>query len=189
MVTNNFGVELMLDTTSTHDIKGASGLPIDDVGEVSVLPPSVIAVWHFQPTSNIRPYIGAGLNYTFFFSEDQTITSLKVSVDDPPSSGTAAPGKISIAGTEYDFPENQGGALTGAYTATILLNAPIVVAAGGTGHEVKFIQNEVSLCNDAYFTDEQCPFLFISEVQFFGPVAGAGATRVSFVLRYILCLG
>lgn len=72
MVTNNFGVELMLDTTSSHDIKGASGLPVKNVGDVTVLPPSLIAVWYFKPGSNVRPYVGAGVNYTFFFSEDTT---------------------------------------------------------------------------------------------------------------------
>lgn len=72
MVTNNFGVELMLDTTSKHDINGANGLPVNDVGDVTVLPPSVIALWHFMPNNNVRPYVGAGLNYTFFFSENTT---------------------------------------------------------------------------------------------------------------------
>lgn len=72
MVSDNFGVELMLNTTSTHDINGASGLPVSNVGEVAVLPPSLIAVWHFKPSSNIRPYVGAGINYTFFFNEDTT---------------------------------------------------------------------------------------------------------------------
>ena len=70
MVTNNFGVELMLDTSSKHDINGANGLPVQDVGTVTVLPPSLIAIWHFMPGNNIRPYVGAGFNYTLFFSED-----------------------------------------------------------------------------------------------------------------------
>ena len=96
MVTDNFGVELMLDTSSSHDITGTGNLAGVTVGEVSVLPPSVIGVWHFMPRNNIRPYVGAGLNYTFFFSEETTsdftgtmdavlgggVTSTGVSVDD-----------------------------------------------------------------------------------------------------------
>lgn len=69
MVSDNFGVELMLDTTSTHDIKGTGNLAGVNIGEVTVLPPSLIAIWHFMPANNIRPYAGAGLNYTLFLNE------------------------------------------------------------------------------------------------------------------------
>ena len=72
MVTNNFGIELMLDTTSKHDITGTGTIDGLNIGDVTVLPPSVIAVWHFMPSNNIRPYVGAGINYTFFFSEETT---------------------------------------------------------------------------------------------------------------------
>ncbi len=96
MITNNFGVELMLDTSSKHDIKGTGNLAGVKVGDITVLPPSLIAVWHFMPKNNIRPYVGAGLNYTLFFSGDTTgqftstmdtvlgggVTSTDVSVDD-----------------------------------------------------------------------------------------------------------
>ncbi|HHJ36065.1 MAG TPA: OmpW family protein [Gammaproteobacteria bacterium] len=106
MVTNNFGVELMLDTTSEHDIKGASGLPVKNVGDVTVLPPSVIALWHFMPGNNIRPYVGAGLNYTFFFSESTTNEldaglggKTSLSVDD-------AFGLVAQAGVDIDINED-----------------------------------------------------------------------------------
>jgi outer membrane protein len=66
MVTNNFGVELLLDISSKHDIT----VDGDKVGDVVVLPPPLIAQWHFMPQNNIRPYAGAGINYTFFFSEN-----------------------------------------------------------------------------------------------------------------------
>lgn len=96
MVANNFGIELMLDTTSKHTINGTGNLAGVEVGEVTVLPPSLIAVWHFMPSNNIRPYAGAGINYTFFFSESTTseftstidavvvpgVTSTGLSVDD-----------------------------------------------------------------------------------------------------------
>jgi outer membrane protein len=96
MVTDHFGVELMLDTSSKHDISGTGNLSGVDIGEVNVLPPSIIAVWHFMPKNNIRPYVGAGLNYTLFFDASTTsqftstldtvlgggVTSTDVSVDD-----------------------------------------------------------------------------------------------------------
>ena len=96
MVTDNFGVELMLDTSSKHDITGTGNLSGVDIGEINVLPPSLIAVWHFMPKNNIRPYVGAGINYTIFFDGSTTneftstmdtvlgggVTSTDVSVDD-----------------------------------------------------------------------------------------------------------
>jgi outer membrane protein len=89
MVTNNFGVELLLDISSEHDITGTDGLDGVDVGSVVVLPPALIAQWHFMPTNNIRPYAGAGINYTMFFSEDTSSeldaalgASTDLSVDD-----------------------------------------------------------------------------------------------------------
>lgn len=96
MVSKNFGVELLLDLTSKHDIKGTDNLAGVNVGEVTVLPPALIAQWHFMPDSSIRPYAGAGINYTMFFSESTTseftstidavagpgVTSTDLSVDD-----------------------------------------------------------------------------------------------------------
>lgn len=110
MVSNNFGVELLLDLSSKHDINGTGNLAGVKVGEVSVLPPSLIAQWHFSPKQSVRPYVGAGLNYTLFFSEDTTgqftttmntvlgggVTSTGVSVD-------AAFGIVLQAGVDIDI--------------------------------------------------------------------------------------
>lgn len=70
MVTNNFGVELLLDLSSKHDVKATGALSGTDIGDVRVLPPALIAQWHFLPNNNIRPYAGAGVNYTFIFDEN-----------------------------------------------------------------------------------------------------------------------
>ena len=103
MITNNFGLELLLDLTSKHDVKGAYGLPVQNVGDVTVLPPSLIAQWHFMPANNIRPYAGAGINYTFFFNESTTSEldtalggSTGLSVDD-------AFGLVAQAGVDIDI--------------------------------------------------------------------------------------
>ncbi len=87
MVTNNFGVELMLDTFSKHDVTGTGDLAGVKIGDVSVLPPSLIAVWHFMPSSSIHPYVGAGINYTFFFSESTTSEFTQV-IDNIATGGT-----------------------------------------------------------------------------------------------------
>lgn len=96
MVTDNFGVELMLDTTSKHTINGTGNLTGVEVGEATVLPPSVIAVWHFMPANNIRPYAGAGINYTMFFSEGTT-SQFTSTIDAVAGSGVSNPAITSTA--------------------------------------------------------------------------------------------
>lgn len=39
-----------------------------DIGSVWLLPPTLTVQYHFNPEGSIRPYVGAGINYTFFFS-------------------------------------------------------------------------------------------------------------------------
>lgn len=98
MVTNNFGVELLLDIPSTHDVTGTNALAGVNIGEVTVLPPALIAQWHFMPTNNIRPYAGAGINYTFFYSESthSDLGNTDLSVDD-------AFGLVAQAGVDIDI--------------------------------------------------------------------------------------
>ena len=69
MITNNIGAELILGT-SRHTVtanraplKGGNG----SIGKVSVLPPTLTLQYHFNPEGAIRPYVGAGLNYTRFY--------------------------------------------------------------------------------------------------------------------------
>jgi len=39
------------------------------VAETDLLPPTLSAQYHINPNDRVRPYIGAGLNYTFFSDE------------------------------------------------------------------------------------------------------------------------
>ncbi|XLM23340.1 OmpW family protein, partial [Chromobacterium piscinae] len=39
-----------------------------DLGKVSVLPPTLTLQYHFMPEATFRPYVGAGINYTRFYS-------------------------------------------------------------------------------------------------------------------------
>jgi outer membrane protein len=66
-LTNNIAVELILATTK-HDISlnGAA------LGSVGVLPPTLTAQYHFSPEATIKPYLGAGVNYTRFYSTSLT---------------------------------------------------------------------------------------------------------------------
>jgi outer membrane protein len=63
-VTNNLALELILGTTN-HDISSNGA----KIGNAKLLPPTLTLQYHFMPdSSSIRPYVGAGLNYTRFYS-------------------------------------------------------------------------------------------------------------------------
>ncbi len=40
-----------------------------DLGHVRLLPPTLTLQYHFMPESRIKPYVGAGINYTVFYNE------------------------------------------------------------------------------------------------------------------------
>lgn len=74
MVSDHIGVGLLAAWPFKHDIT-STGTTLPDAGkiaEVKQLPPTLTLQYHFQPASNIRPWVGAGLNYTTFFSEKTT---------------------------------------------------------------------------------------------------------------------
>src|SRR5690606_18520805 len=60
------------------------------VGETKHLPPTVSLQYHFAPAAKFRPYVGVGVNYTLFFSEDTqgALAGSKLELD--PSFGLAA---------------------------------------------------------------------------------------------------
>lgn len=67
---DHFATELVL-TTNSHNV-GVTGTTLGDldVGKVSLLPPTLLAQYHFNPEGKLRPYIGAGINYTFFYNAE-----------------------------------------------------------------------------------------------------------------------
>jgi outer membrane protein len=67
---NNIAVELIAAVTP-HEVKGSAGdLAGVDVGDVWLLPPTLTLQYHFDIGHGIKPYVGAGVNYTVFFNED-----------------------------------------------------------------------------------------------------------------------
>ncbi|MFC3052762.1 OmpW/AlkL family protein [Kordiimonas pumila] len=78
--TDHFATELILATTK-HSM-GATGTALGDLdlGHVWVLPPTFLAQYHFNPGGQVRPYVGAGLNYTFFYNNNPgDVASIKYS--------------------------------------------------------------------------------------------------------------
>src|SRR5690606_34097860 len=73
MVTDNIGIELLAATPFSHDV-GVKGLgaPLDGkFGSIKHLPPTVSVVYYpLDNNSAFKPYVGAGVNFTWFFDED-----------------------------------------------------------------------------------------------------------------------
>jgi outer membrane protein len=69
MITKNWGAELILGYSDHTVTAEKSWSTLGDVIDSKVLPPTLTLQYHFMPDSNIRPYVGAGINYTYFFDE------------------------------------------------------------------------------------------------------------------------
>ena len=67
----NFAAELILGTTKHKAVDENSALGDVDLGSVWLLPPTLTLQYHFYPTKTLKPYLGAGLNYTIFYSVDE----------------------------------------------------------------------------------------------------------------------
>ncbi|MGB7801558.1 outer membrane protein OmpW [Buttiauxella sp.] len=80
MVTDNIGIELLAATPFRHRVGlGATG----DLATVRQLPPTLMAQWYFgDAKSKVRPYIGAGINYTTFFDTDFNQTGKDAGLSD-----------------------------------------------------------------------------------------------------------
>ena len=76
MATKNVGIELLGAVPFKHDIRARG---VGDIGSTKHLPPTLSLQWHFLPDARIQPYVGVGVNYTKFFSEDSSLGDLELS--------------------------------------------------------------------------------------------------------------
>ncbi|MDY0068040.1 MAG: OmpW family outer membrane protein [Steroidobacteraceae bacterium] len=92
--TPHLGVEVLGGAPFKHDINLNGG---GQVAETKHLPPTVSLQYYVNPNSAVRPYVGLGLNYTLFFSEETTgaLAGSKLELD--PSFGLAAQAGVDIA--------------------------------------------------------------------------------------------
>lgn len=77
--TRNIAAELILGTTP-HTAKGAGSIAgLGNLGSVWLLPPTLTLQYHFTDFGAFKPYVGVGVNYTFFYSEkDKALTRFRV---------------------------------------------------------------------------------------------------------------
>lgn len=95
-INDNWATELILATTR-HDMYAGT----TDLGHVWALPPTLTLQYHFDTESDFKPYVGAGVNYTFFYNVKKGAGLTKVTYKD--SIGYALQ-----AGTDYMFDDHWG---------------------------------------------------------------------------------
>jgi outer membrane protein len=89
----NWALELIL-ATANHDVKAVSTLAGSlELGDVWILPPTLTFQYHFNG-KNVRPYLGAGINYTIFYGADGGSSVNNISYDN--AAGFALQGGVDI---------------------------------------------------------------------------------------------
>ncbi|MDH1065594.1 OmpW family outer membrane protein [Pseudomonas sp. GD03985] len=110
MITDNIGIELLAATPFSHDV-GVKGMPgpyaglNGKLGELKHLPPTLSVVYYpLDSSSAFQPYVGAGLNYTWFFD-----TKLSSAAEDKGFSGFDLDdswGLAGLVGLDYMLTDN-----------------------------------------------------------------------------------
>jgi outer membrane protein len=97
-VTPKLAIDVLGALPFQHDIKLKNG---PTVGSTRHLPPTIGVQYHFAPTGSFDPYIGGGLNYTFFFSTKTTGALAGTRLDLGSSLGLAA-----VVGGDFHLANN-----------------------------------------------------------------------------------
>lgn len=79
--TKNIAAELIL-ATSPHDLRLDNSAAGDlDLGKTWILPPTLTLQYHFTPENALSPYVGAGINYTLPYAEDDGADTTALEAD------------------------------------------------------------------------------------------------------------
>jgi len=134
---DQWAVELILGVTP-HDAAAVDTAAGDvDLGDVTLLPPTLTVQYHFNPGGAVRPYAGAGVNFTHFFDESLPSGSALTTIDYDNSFGFAVQAGIDFdMGNDWFFNVdakyidiNTDVTIDGAITADVDID-PIVVGLG-----------------------------------------------------------
>lgn len=76
--TDTWSAELVLTIPQTQDVslKGVGGL-----GSFKHLPPTLLVQYRANPGGAVRPYVGAGINYTLIFDDSLSVAGVPLSLD------------------------------------------------------------------------------------------------------------
>ncbi|MEI9927337.1 MAG: OmpW family outer membrane protein [Sphingomonas sp.] len=146
LFTDHIGAELILATTK-HDVTGRGAIaPLGKIADSWVLPPTLTLQYHFAPGGKIHPYVGAGVNYTIFYSSDSTksldaaLGATKVRIGD--SFGYALQAGVDLdigrrlflnADVKYIDMDTTARLTSGTAKRSVRVNVDPVVAAVGIG--------------------------------------------------------
>ena len=119
--TKNIAAELVLTYPQTININYTANQT--NLGSIKALPPSLLLQYHFTDLGALKPYVGAGVNYTIF-SNRNNLGNGAYSVD---SSSVGAVGQV---GADYMLDKNWGLNIDVKY-ATMSTN--VTTAAGVNG--------------------------------------------------------
>lgn len=97
MFLDNVGVELILGM-SRHQLTTNLG----HLGGVNVLPPTLLLQYHFNHAGTVRPYVGAGINYTRFWNNGLNVGGVPIDIKNN-SFGPALQAGIDIQMTKHMF--------------------------------------------------------------------------------------
>lgn len=124
--TKNIAAELILavtphDVTSTKVSVGDVLLDADvPLGDTLLLPPTLTLQYHFDTGTRFKPYVGGGVNLTFFLTEDEG--DIADSIEYETSVGWAAQ-----VGFDFDLDGEPGGWLFNADVKRIWLDTDVTV--------------------------------------------------------------
>lgn len=106
MATDNIGFELIAATTK-HRASGVTGTTgaIGDLLSTWVLPPTLTAQYHLNPAGKVRPYVGAGINYTVFYNTKPS-AALEAAVGPTRVGMSDSVGWAAQAGVDVDIAPN-----------------------------------------------------------------------------------
>lgn len=126
--TDNIAAELIAATTRHTLTATGTALGNVDVGSTWVLPPTLTLQYHFMPHEQLSPYVGVGLNASFFWdtkAAGPTITGLSVN---------NSWGPAIQAGIDYNF---SGHWFANLDVKQIFLNTAAHVSAGAVHIKAK----------------------------------------------------
>ena len=139
-IDKNISAELILATTQ-HDMKVKDGTNTTQLGSVWLLPPTLTVQYHFNTDGMVQPYVGAGVNYTWFYNVDKGPGLNRVTYKD--GFGTVLQAGVDIMkdehwGWNFDvkkvFLNTDASVNNGAITGSVDLDPWII----GTGITYKF---------------------------------------------------
>ena len=93
MFTKHLGFDLIL-ATANHSLWGKKALQGTKIGSAWLLPPTLTLYWRFFPEYLAQPYLGAGVNYTYFYGIDCSLASTHLNLSN--SWGAALQGGVDL---------------------------------------------------------------------------------------------